>query len=617
MSSQTKAHDADLFNDLLIGSIHHENIELISHTTVPKEMWELLRSTHQRSTAGTRFYYIRQLMTSQVADNHEAITKHLIEMSRVAGRLRKLCPQGTISIDDLEIASMTASLPSSLSVVLSPFKHQDEARPKDAANAVRDELITWKNRANLQSVSSASASRVEGKSKTYSQTERKDGEGKEKSARTRCDYCRNFHGGKCHSREMDELKKEMNELKSGKGGKSQMAVDDSNDTTSDYSDTMARSAYNCKGVKDGRWNVDSGTTNCLVPPKHHLSDTSPSDLNIRTANNAVMNASHQGKVNSPVPGIPLLKAHAVNGLVEPLRSVADITDAGKALIFLRDRVLFADGLKELESLVNKYCNVLTEGPRIQRSYYVDEPSTVSTFQAAQTSNASMLTWHHRLSHLGIRGLQDLQRERKITVTVDNSDEIMKCEECIKGKLNRLNMKIRDGYRVDRLLGRVHSDLCELPVVSREGYKYVMTFIDEHSHYSTIYFMKSKKDTFSNFQRYVAMAEKETCENFWCVRSDNGGEYTSGAWERFCEEKGIQHSMGPPHSPQLNGVAERFNHNLWTGYYRTCSKQIYLFDSGQMRHGMLSKQLISHRRGPFGKIPVRRVYGEVKKCLTRV
>lgn len=172
----------------------------------------------------------------------------------------------------------------------------------------------------------------------------------------------------------------------------------------------------------------------------------------------------------------------------------------------------------------------------------------------------MLTWHHRLSHLGIRGLQDLKRQGKISITMDNSDEIMRCEECIKGKLNRLNIKSRSGYKVDRVLGRVHSDLCELPTTSQEGLKYIMTFIDEHSHYATLYFMKSK-DAFENLKRYVMMAERETCETVACIRSDNGGEYMSAVWDSFCQERGIKHSMGPPHSPQLNGVAERFNCTL--------------------------------------------------------
>lgn len=110
--------------------------------------------------------------------------------------------------------------------------------------------------------------------------------------------------------------------------------------------------------------------------------------------------------------------------------------------------------------------------------------------------------------------------------MDDSEDIMKCEECIEGKLNRLNLKLRHGYKVYKILARIHSDFCELPVVSREGFKYIMTFIDEQSHYATLYFMKSKQTAFENLERYVAMAEKETGEKVRCIRSDNGGEYTS-------------------------------------------------------------------------------------------
>lgn len=39
---QVKLDDADLFNNVLIKLIHPDNIDLISHTTNPKELWEAL-----------------------------------------------------------------------------------------------------------------------------------------------------------------------------------------------------------------------------------------------------------------------------------------------------------------------------------------------------------------------------------------------------------------------------------------------------------------------------------------------------------------------------------------------------------------------------------------------
>ena len=98
ISAQSKSDDADTFAALLIDTIDEDNIELISHTTVPKEMWSALQSTHQRATSGTRYYYIRQLMTTRVEDDFDAILEHLSEMSKVAGRLRKLCKDGKISV---------------------------------------------------------------------------------------------------------------------------------------------------------------------------------------------------------------------------------------------------------------------------------------------------------------------------------------------------------------------------------------------------------------------------------------------------------------------------------------------------------------------------------------
>ena len=42
----------------------------------------------------------------------------------------------------------------------------------------------------------------------------------------------------------------------------------------------------------------------------------------------------------------------------------------------------------------------------------------------------------------------------------------------------------------------------------------------------------------------------------CLRSDNGGEYTSGEFISFCLEKGIRRELTIPDTPQQNGIAER-------------------------------------------------------------
>ncbi|PLW22660.1 hypothetical protein PCANC_26274, partial [Puccinia coronata f. sp. avenae] len=46
-----------------------------------------------------------------------------------------------------------------------------------------------------------------------------------------------------------------------------------------------------------------------------------------------------------------------------------------------------------------------------------------------------------------------------------------------------------------------------------------------------------------------------------LRSDNCGEYLSNEITKYLADSGITHEPGPPHSPELNGVAERMNRTI--------------------------------------------------------
>lgn len=78
------------------------------------------------------------MMVTRVEDDFDAITNHLLKVQKVGGRLQKLCKDGKISVDDLEIASLTTSLPSSYSSVTAPFERMEHSSPKEDTNAVRD-----------------------------------------------------------------------------------------------------------------------------------------------------------------------------------------------------------------------------------------------------------------------------------------------------------------------------------------------------------------------------------------------------------------------------------------------------------------------------------------------
>ena len=50
-------------------------------------------------------------------------------------------------------------------------------------------------------------------------------------------------------------------------------------------------------------------------------------------------------------------------------------------------------------------------------------------------------------------------------------------------------------------------------------------------------LKKKADVFNVFKQFKTMVEKKTSKSIKCLRTDNGGEFTSLEFEKFCKDEG--------------------------------------------------------------------------------
>lgn len=89
----------------------------------------------------------------------------------------------------------------------------------------------------------------------------------------------------------------------------------------------------------------------------------------------------------------------------------------------------------------------------------------------------------------------------------------------------------------------------------------ISFFDDASKLSFMCPIKRKSDAFACFKLFLAETERATGKFLVKLRTDNGGEYVSDEFKKFLEERGIQHDPGPSYSPELNGVAERWNRTI--------------------------------------------------------
>jgi transposase InsO family protein len=85
-------------------------------------------------------------------------------------------------------------------------------------------------------------------------------------------------------------------------------------------------------------------------------------------------------------------------------------------------------------------------------------------------------------------------------------------------------------------------------VSLGGCEYYVTFIDDHSRKTWIFFLKSKSEVFKRFQEFKALVENHTKNKIKVLRSENGGEYTSMEFAYFCTQQGIRRQLTVPYNP---------------------------------------------------------------------
>ncbi|WVZ24270.1 hypothetical protein V8G54_002814 [Vigna mungo] len=171
-------------------------------------------------------------------------------------------------------------------------------------------------------------------------------------------------------------------------------------------------------------------------------------------------------------------------------------------------------------------------------------------------------WHLRFGHLNFRDLERLEEKAMVTSMPPISLPIDACKSCLAGKQPRKAFQSKIEMRSKGCLEIVHSDICgPLDVPSLGGNKYFIVFIDEFSRMSWVYVIRMKGETLEVFKKYIANVERESNKTLKVLRTDDGGEFTSHAFEEFCQKKGINHEITAPYTPQHNALVERRNRTI--------------------------------------------------------
>ena len=161
--------------------------------------------------------------------------------------------------------------------------------------------------------------------------------------------------------------------------------------------------------------------------------------------------------------------------------------------------------------------------------------------ASEELETNLYLWHCHLGHLGtdnVIKLTDVNMVKGIGQVSKDSKPF--CEGCVMGKQHCCPYPKGVSYHATEPFELILSDVC--------GSCYYVTFIDDFTRYTCVYFLKNKSDVLEKFKDFHNYAVNVTGKRIKVVRTENGGEYCSKEFESFFKENVILHQLTVRYNP---------------------------------------------------------------------
>ena len=504
----------------------------------PKAVWDQLSNQFQKKTWANKLALRRKLYSMRLAEG-QSVDEHIKVMTEIFNELSVI---GDPLSEEDQVIHLLAGLPDSFNMLVTALEA--------LATVPNMETVIERLRHEERKMSDKSGG---GQEQALFST--REGKG------PRCYFCNKYGHIK---RRCPKLQKSEAHRKSSKPGKPYKAAYKASlkqDDSSDENVTFIAQHALSTSLGVGGWIVDSGATTHMCNDKALFEELRNTEsMRVTLGDGHVLEATGVGNVklnmklsDTKTKLCTLLEVLYVPGLAYNLLSVSKASEAGMTAVFS-----------------NSGCHIKTDngkviaaGSRAGSLYCLDYISSAKVYATASSKQSKEDSWHQRYGHLGEYALKKLATENLVDgLTYDPSKKLSFCEPCAEAKNHRTKFPKAGGKRSEEILGLIHSDVCgKVDTKSLGGAQYFLTFIDDKSRYTWVYFLSSKDQVYDKFQEWKAKVEKSTGQKVKVLRTDNGGEYTSRRFEKYLKDEGIRHEVTIPKTPEQNGVSERMNRTL--------------------------------------------------------
>lgn len=307
-------------------------------------------------------------------------------------------------------------------------------------------------------------------------------------------------------------------------------------------------------LKETSFVIDSGSTSHMVNNVDLFRKMENKTVEINVAKkNTKLEAKGIGSIETEK--CILNEVLYVPELSKNLLSVCAITENQGQVIFEKDKVYV---VKQNEKVL--------EGQKSENGLYIVdfEHKNEESF-LIETKEDKVINWHRKLGHMNIKNIKKMIDAEMVTGMELNKRDCesfeQPCDVCVRAKHTRFPFNT-ERTRATRPLEILHTDICgPIDPVTFDTKRYILTVIDDYTNFTMIYLLEYKSETAGYIKDYINENERNKNKKVVKIRCDNGGEYLNNELIDFCSERGIKLETTIPHTPQLNGKAERFNRTL--------------------------------------------------------
>lgn len=205
----------------------------------------------------------------------------------------------------------------------------------------------------------------------------------------------------------------------------------------------------------------------------------------------------------------------VPDLRENLMSVKMLARAGIDVVF-----------SDNKALLKKRGEILATGKLVGSLYEIVLTLENVCANVCETDPGTL--WHRRLGHISQHGMDTMLREGMLQ-GIKKLPTVGFCEACVQGKQCREPFNGTRSH-ASRPLERIHSDVCgPIDPTAWDGSKYIVSFIDDYTHFAMIYLLKKKSNVFEKFREYDATVSAVAFGlQISKITVDQGREYCSNA-----------------------------------------------------------------------------------------